>query len=370
MTTAYVYDPFELNHTFDGHPENHRRLEHVWALLERDGILDRLTRLPENVATLDPVLAVHGVNYVAQLEDICQDLAARSGGGKPSTDNIGAAGWLDQDTYILGASYEAALRGVGGLLSLTDAVMIGAAANGFALVRPPGHHARPNSAKGFCLLGNVAVAARHAQRQHGAQRVLIVDFDVHHGNGTAEMFYDDSSVLFFSIHQYPHYPFSGTIDEIGRDVGEGYTVNVPFPAGVGDAGYLAALRQVLTPLAYEFAPDVIFLSAGFDGHWLDPLSEHRVSVTGYARIVEELIALADALCRGRLICTLEGGYHLDALPHCVLSTLRALCGDEAGVSDPFGEVEARAEAAEQVLLSVTRRLGIPTPGNKPGLPKH
>ena len=370
MTTAYVYDPFELNHTFYGHPENHRRLEHVWALLERDGILDRLTRLPENVATLDPLLAVHGVNYVAQLEDICQDLAARSGGGKPSTDNIGAAGWLDQDTYILGASYEAALRGVGGLLSLTDAVMIGAAANGFALVRPPGHHARPNSAKGFCLLGNVAVAARHAQRQHGAQRVLIVDFDVHHGNGTAEMFYDDSSVLFFSIHQYPHYPFSGTIDEIGRDVGEGYTVNVPFPAGVGDAGYLAALRQVLTPLAYEFAPDVIFLSAGFDGHWLDPLSEHRVSVTGYAKIVEELLALADALCRGRLICTLEGGYHLDALPHCVLSTLRALSGDEAGVSDPFGKVEARTEAAEQVLLSVTRRLGIPTPGNKPGLPKH
>ena len=370
MTTAYVYDPFELNHTFDGHPENHRRMEHVWALLEQDGILDKLARLPENVAPLDPVLAVHGANYVQQLEGICREMATHIRGGAGLPGNLGAAGWLDQDTYVLGASFEAALRGVGGLLSITDAVMTGAAANGFALVRPPGHHARPHSAKGFCLLGNVAVAARHAQQQHGAQRVLIVDFDVHHGNGTAEMFYDDSSVLFFSIHQYPHYPFSGTIDEFGRDIGEGYTVNVPFPAGVGDAGYLAALRQVLTPLAHDFAPDVIFLSAGFDGHWLDPLSEHRLSVAGYARLVEELLALADALCRGRLVCTLEGGYHLDALPHCVLSTLRALCGDEAGVSDPFGAVEARPEAAEQVLLAVMRRLGLQTPGKSSGLPKQ
>lgn len=361
MTTAYVYDRFELNHTFDGHPENHRRMEHVWALLEQDGILDRLTRLPEDVAALDPVLAVHGMKYVEQLEAVCRNLETKSRSGGVSPANLGATGWLDQDTYVLGASYEAALRGVGGLLSITDAVMTGAAANGFALVRPPGHHARPNSAKGFCLLGNVAVAARHAQRQHGAQRVLIVDFDVHHGNGTAEMFYDDSSVLFFSIHQYPHYPFSGTIEEFGRDAGEGYTVNVPFPAGVGDAGYLAALRQVLTPLAHEYSPEVIFLSAGFDGHWLDPLSEHRVSVTGYAKLVEELIALARALCGGRLICTLEGGYHLDALPHCVLSTLRVLRGDEAGVSDPFGAVEAPQEAAEQVLSAVTRRLGLPTP---------
>ena len=362
MTTAYVYDSFEHKHTFEGHPENHRRMEHVWALLEQDGILDRLTRLPDNVAALGPVLAVHGANYVEQLEGICRNLAANSRSGKLSPGNLGATGWLDQDTYVLGASYEAALRGIGGLLSITDAVMTGAAANGFALVRPPGHHARPNIAKGFCLLGNVAVAARHAQHQHGAQRVLIVDFDVHHGNGTAEMFYDDSSVLFFSIHQYPHYPFSGTIDELGRDVGEGYTVNVPFPAGVGDAGYLAAFSQVLAPLAREYSPDVIFLSAGFDGHWLDPLSEHRVSVSGYAKLVEELLALAGALCGGRLICTLEGGYHLDALPHCVLSTLRALCGDDAGVSDPFGAVEERPEAAEQVLLAVTRRLGLPAPG--------
>ena len=245
---------------------------------------------------------------------------------------------------------------MGGLLHVTDAVMTGAAANGFALMRPPGHHARPHWAKGFCLFGNVAVAARHAQQKHGAERVLIADFDVHHGNGTSEMFYDDGSVLFFSIHQYPYYPFSGSIDEVGRDSGAGCTVNVPFPAGVGDAGYIAAFRQLLIPLVQTFRPDVIFLSAGFDAHWMDPLSGHRVSIGGFVTMVEELLALADTLCGGRLICSLEGGYHLDVLPHCVLSTLRALSGDPAGSSDLFGSVEGRPQAAEQVLSAVKRRL--------------
>ena len=368
MTTAYVYDPFERNHTFPGHPENHQRMEHIRALLEADGILESLARLPNDAPfdvrrpqavraraerQIDPILAVHGGNYVERLEAVCRGMggSGRSGGGA-------AASWLDQDTYVLNGSYEAALRAAGAVLNLTDAVMTGAAANGFALVRPPGHHARPHSAKGFCLFGNVAAAARHAQRKHGAQRALIVDFDVHHGNGTAEMFYDDDSVLFFSIHQYPHYPFSGGIDEVGRDSGEGYTVNVPFPAGVGDAGYLAALRQLLPPLAHEFRPDVIFVSAGFDGHWLDPLSEHRVSVGGYAAMVEELLALADALCGGRLICSLEGGYHLEALPHCVLSTLRTLSGSADGISDPFGAVDGRPQAAERTLSAVKRRLGV------------
>ena len=359
MTTAFVYDPFERNHSFPGHPENHQRMECVWELLEADGILDSLVRLPNAVAPAEPILAVHGQNYVELLETVCRDIGGSVDNGAEEDQGWAApARWLDQDTYVTGGSFQAALRAAGGLLNITDAVMTGAAANGFALVRPPGHHARPHSAKGFCLFGNVAAAARHAQQQYGVQRALIVDFDVHHGNGTAEMFYDDGSVLFFSIHQYPHYPFSGGIDEIGRDAGEGYTVNVPFPAGVGDAGYVAALRKLLTPLAHEFRPDVIFVSAGFDGHWMDPLSEHRLSIGGYAVLVEELLALADALCNGRLICTLEGGYHLDALPHCVLSTLRTLSGDASGISDPFGAVKGRPQAADQVLSAVKRRLGL------------
>ena len=359
MTTAFVYDPFERYHSFPGHPECHQRMESAWALLEADGILDTIARLPNSAAPLDPVLAVHSANYVEQVQAICQGIGESAPSEENTSHSLGAAAkWLDQDTYVLSGSWEAGLRAVGGLLNVTDAVMNGAAPNGFAMVRPPGHHARPHSPKGFCLFGNVAVAARHAQKEHGAERVLIVDFDVHHGNGTAEMFYDDPTVLFISIHQYPHYPFSGGIDEVGRDLGEGFTVNIPFPAGVGDAGYLAAVRQLVAPLAREFGPDTVFVSAGFDGHWMDPLSGHRLSVGGYAAIVEELLALADALCGGRLICSLEGGYDLDALPHCILSTLRTLSCSAAGISDPFGSVEGRPQDADQAISAVKRRLGI------------
>ena len=357
MTTAFVYDPFERNHSFPGHPECRERLESAWALLEADGILDSLTRLPNSSAPLNPILAVHNVTYVEQLQDICQGIGASNGNNRSQSWDQTAL-WLDQDTYVLSASWEAALRTVGGLLQLTDEVMNGDAANGFAMVRPPGHHARPRGAKGFCLFGNVAVAARHAQQHHGAERVLIVDFDVHHGNGTEEMFYDDPSVLFISIHQYPHYPFSGSMDEVGHGLGEGFNVNIPFPLGVGDAGYLAALKQLVDPLAREFRPDVIFLSAGFDGHWMDPLSGHRLSVGGYATLVEELLALAQVLCGGRLICTLEGGYDLNALPHCILSTLRVLSRSPAGASDPFGAFEGNPHAADKVISAVKLRLGI------------
>ena len=359
MTTAFVYDPFERNHSFPGHPECYQRMESTWALLEADGILDTIARLPNSAAPLEPIVAVHSAHYVEHLRAICQDIGQSGPNAPGAANNFNAAAtWLDQDTYALSSTWEAALRASGGLLNITDAVMTGATNNGFAMVRPPGHHARPHTAKGFCLFGNVAIAARRAQQEHGAERVLIVDFDVHHGNGTAEMFYDDPSVLFISIHQYPHYPFSGGIDEIGRDTGEGFTVNVPFPDGVGDAGYLAAIRQLVAPLAQEFDPDTIFVSAGYDGHWMDPLSGHRLSVSGYAAIMEELLALADELCGGRLICTLEGGYDLDALPHCILSTLRLLSQSLAESSDPFGAVEARPQAAGQVILAVKRRLGI------------
>ncbi len=353
MTTAFVYDPFERFHTFPGHPECHQRMESALALLESDGILDTLARLPNAPASIDAIRAVHSASYVEQLQALSQPVDASA-----ATAQDVAAMWLDPDTYLFGASYEAALRAAGGLLQLTDAVMTGQAANGFSMNRPPGHHARPHSAKGFCLFGNAAVAARHAQERHGAQRILIVDFDVHHGNGTEEMFYDDPTVLFISIHQYPHYPFSGGMYDCGSPAGEGFNVNIPFPDGVGDAGYLAAVRQLVTPLAQEFAPDVIFLSAGYDGHWMDPLSGHRLSVSGYAALAQELLALAESLCGGRLICALEGGYDLNAMPHCILSTLRVLSHSRAPVSDPFGAVEGRPDAADKVIAAVKRQLGI------------
>jgi len=339
MTTALVYDPFNLQHTFPRHPEYSGRLAGTWNLLEADGILDRLLRVESRPAPIEAITAVHTAHYVEQLEQM-----ATRGGGK-----------VDPDTYVVGATWQASLLAAGGLLGVVDAVLTGQADNGFALVRPPGHHARPHTGMGFCLFGNVAIAARHAQKMHGLERVLIVDFDVHHGNGTQEMFWDDPSVLVFNTHQFPYYPGSGALDETGAGPGQGYTVNIPFPPGVGDGGYLAAFRQVLAPIARRFQPDLILLSAGYDAHWMDPLANERLSVAGYAALVEELIGLADELCEGKLVATLEGGYNLDVLSHCVLTTLRTLSGDAAGVSDPFG-LAPGGETDVVDLISAARRI--------------
>ncbi|HXF61006.1 MAG TPA: histone deacetylase, partial [Caldilineaceae bacterium] len=247
---------------------------------------------------------------------------------------------------------QTALLGAGGLISVVDQVLRGQADNGLALVRPPGHHALPHWGMGFCLLANPAIAARWAQDQFGLHRILIVDIDVHHGNGTQEVFYRDPSVLFFSIHQYPFYPGTGAANETGLDKAEGSTINAPFPAAVGDEGYLAALQQILAPAARLFRPELILLSAGFDAHWMDPLAHMRLSVTGYHRLILELMALADELCHGRLVAVLEGGYHVNVLSHCVLSTLRALSGSQQGPSDPYGP----APGGERDVTALLARL--------------
>ena len=354
MTTALAYDPFNLQHTYYGHPEHSARLAGTWNLLESDGILERLLRMESRPAPIEAITAVHTAKYVEALEQ----MAARGGGR------------VDPDTYVVEATWQASLLAAGGLLAVTDAVLSGQADNGFGLVRPPGHHARPHTGMGFCLFGNVAIAARHAQKTHGLERVLIVDFDVHHSNGTQEMFWDDPSVLVFNTHQFPYYPGSGALDETGGGLGEGYTVNVPFPPGVGDEGYLAAFRQVLAPIARRFQPELILLSAGYDAHWMDPLAQERLSVTGYAALVMELVALADELCAGRLVATLEGGYNLEVLPHCVLTTLRTLradpAGDPAGVhagaptggSDPFGPAPGGEADVRELLAAAVRLHGV------------
>ena len=334
--TAFVYDPFNLRHTLDGHPENYRRLETTWALLEEDGILEQLQRVDGTAAPREAIQRVHTAKYVDHVRWI-----AEQGGGP-----------LDPDTYVNKDSYQAALLSAGGVLNVLDAVVQGDADNGFALVRPPGHHALVQRGMGFCLFANVSIAARWAQDKHGIERILIVDFDVHHGNGTQDIFYGDPSILFFSIHQYPHYPGTGAAKEIGIDKGSGTTVNVPAPPGSGDEGYLAAFRHVLAPVARKFQPELIILSAGYDGHWLDPLASVHLSIGGYTDLVRETMALADELCGGRLVTALEGGYHLDVLAHCVLSSLRALSGSPDGVSDPFGP----APTTEQDLMPLLAQI--------------
>lgn len=343
--TAIVYDPFNLRHTLEGHPENFRRLEGTWQLLHDDGIVYELLRVPSSPAPLDAILRVHTAQYIERL----QAISARGGGR------------IDADTYVNADSYQAALLAAGGLLNLTDMVLQGQADNGFALIRPPGHHALEHRGMGFCLLANAAIAARWAQDHHGLERVMIVDFDVHHGNGTQDIFYDDPSVLFVSTHQFPYYPGTGAADEVGNEMAYGTTVNIPFPTFVGDAGYLQAFQRVLEPVAREFHPQLILLSAGFDAHWLDPLAGMNLSIGGYMQLVRSLMDLADELCNGKLVCVLEGGYHLEVLAHSVLSTLRLLSGSARGISDPFGVAQQRERDITNLLSRLQNLHNIKAP---------
>ncbi|MEZ4706651.1 MAG: histone deacetylase [Caldilineaceae bacterium] len=343
--TAFVYDEFNLRHTLAGHPENYRRLETTWALLQQDGILERLYAVPSSPAPLDAILRVHTPQHLERVRKLSEQ-----GGGR-----------IDADTYANRDTYQAALLSAGGLLNVVDAVLRGQADNGFALVRPPGHHALQNRGMGFCIFANVSIAARWAQDHYGVERVLIVDFDVHHGNGTQDIFYHDPTVLFFSIHQYPHYPGTGGATELGDEIAYGATVNVPAPPGAGDEGYVESFRRILAPVAHEFKPDLILLSAGFDAHWLDPLASINLSVTGYSKLVEETLALADELCGGKLVAVLEGGYHLDVLAHCVLSTLRVLSSSPAGPSDPFGPAPSGERNIQQLIGQLRNLHGIKEP---------
>ncbi len=319
MATGYVYHPVYLEHHQPGHPENARRLERIMAALRDAGVLERLTPVEARPATEEELARVHTPGYIAQVRRV-----AERGGGH-----------LDADTYMNARSYDAAVMAAGGLLALVEAVVGGQVRNGFALVRPPGHHALPDRGMGFCLFNNVAVAARHAQTLPGVRRVFIADIDVHHGNGTQAVFEADPTVFYFSTHEYPYYPGTGHWSEAGVGEGEGSVLNVPLPAGVGDLGFGRVYEELVWPLARRFRPDLILVSAGYDSHWQDPLAMMQLSLTGYARIARELVAMAEELCGGRIVFTLEGGYHLDVLAHGVLNAFYALLGEET-ISDPFG----------------------------------
>ena len=333
--SAYCYDPFNLRHHMPGHPENRERLRSTWELLGRSGALDAMLDVPCTPASDERLLRVHSRKHL----DTVALAAQRSA-------------HLDADTYVGPDSEQAARLAAGGLCNVVDAVLTGKARNGFALIRPPGHHATPDRGMGFCLYNNVAVAARAAQTEHGVQRVMIVDFDVHHGNGTQDAFYDNGSVLFFSTHQYPFYPGTGHWRETGHGTGSGATINVPFPAGVGDAGYTEVFDEVLWPVARRFAPQLILVSAGYDAHWNDPLASMQLTIPGYAGLVARLLEMANELCRGRIVFVLEGGYHLEVLAHSVLNTTRQISGQLEEISDPLGPCPWDEREAGNVIAQV------------------
>jgi acetoin utilization deacetylase AcuC-like enzyme len=297
--TGLVYHPDYLAHDMGGgHPESPDRLRAIMARLESGGTLAKVNRIAPAPAADEWILRVHGERYV-------QGLQSKS----PASGRV----WLDPDTSISPRSVAAAYLAAGGALAAVDAIMTGLVHNAFCAVRPPGHHAERDRAMGFCLFNTVAVAARYAQKKHGLARVLIVDWDVHHGNGTQHTFYDDPSVLFFSTHQYPHYPGSGRADETGAGPAEGLTINVPMSAGSGDDEYRLVFQNVLVPAADRFKPDFVIISAGFDAHRDDPLADMALTESGYETLTAIVTDVAKRHSRGRVLSCLEGGYNLDAL---------------------------------------------------------
>ncbi len=320
MTTAFGFNPSHGHHYEPGHVERPERLEAIREQLSSSPNWNRLQHVEPMAVDLDVARLVHRRTYLERLQQALQRAPAR----------------LDPDIYVQPESLTVALEAVGTLLAVTRAVLDGHADNGFAAIRPPGHHATPERAMGFCLLSNVAIVVRWAQQSFGVERVAIVDFDVHHGNGTQEVFYEDPNVLFISVHQFPHYPGTGRMEEIGEGRGRGATVNVPLPPFTDDAGYLEVFRRLLGPIVRRFRPEVLFVSAGYDAHWRDPLSAMQLTVAGFAQLVYELMEWADAYCDNRLVAALEGGYDAEALAAGVAATVARLLDPTAEIEDPIG----------------------------------
>jgi acetoin utilization deacetylase AcuC-like enzyme len=296
---ALIADPVCKTHdTGRGHPESPQRFGAVLGALESAGLAAKMRRLDPRAVTREDLLLVHTTEYLALAEG-----EIRSGEDQLSTG----------DTAVSAHSWDAATKAAGSGIAAVDAVMKGDVARAFCVVRPPGHHASAGRGMGFCVLNNIALAARHAQRRHGIERVLIVDWDVHHGNGTQDIFYEDGSVFVFNTHQSPWYPGTGRADETGSGAGKGTTLNCPLPAGSGRKEIFAAFDDKLLPAADAFRPQFVLISAGFDSRVGDPLGEFRLTDEDFAELTRKVRAIADRHAQGRVVSMLEGGYNLAGL---------------------------------------------------------
>jgi acetoin utilization deacetylase AcuC-like enzyme len=307
--TGFVYGDIYLQHkTGAGHPERPERLTAIVARLKKAGVLEKLVTIQPREAPEEWLTTIHSPQHLVAIRKVAEE-AAHAG---------------SRDTPVSNDSYKVAVQAAGGVLAAVDAVMEGKVRNAFCAVRPPGHHASRNRAMGFCLLNNVAIAARYVQMKHKLPRVLIVDWDVHHGNGTQAAFDDDPTVFYFSVHQSPFYPGTGAADQRGLGKAVGTKLNVPLPRSSGDAEYRRAFEDQLVPAAAEFKPDFVLVSAGFDAHKDDLLGGIKLTAEGYAELTRIVKGIAEKHCRGQLVSVLEGGYGLDGLAASAEAHLRVL----------------------------------------------
>jgi acetoin utilization deacetylase AcuC-like enzyme len=310
--TGIVRDNRYMDHVANTyHPESHQRLEVLYRMLQETEMKGKFIEVQPRMATREELELIHVPRYI--------QLVASTAGQ--------ACTMLDPDTYACSKSYETAKLAAGGTLVAVDRVLGGELDNAFAFVRPPGHHAESNRAMGFCLFNNVAIAAGYALKTHKLRKALIIDWDLHHGNGTQHSFYERADVLYFSTHQFPYYPGTGYVNEVGSGTGKGFTVNVPLSPGPGDAEYMQIFEDILEPIAMEYKPDIVFVSAGFDIYYQDPLGGMQVTPEGFANLAKIVLEFAKETCKGKVVFVLEGGYHLDGLRDSVKDVLKTMRGD-------------------------------------------
>ncbi len=309
MKTGIVKDWRYLEHTMgEHHPESPKRLEVIYRMVEGEPALASLPCVEPRPAAEEEIASIHTPAYIESIRETAHHPRV----------------YLDPDTSTCPRSYEVARLAVGGLIEAAGRIMAGHLDNAFALVRPPGHHAEASQARGFCIFNNIAIAAEHLIQQHALRRLLIVDWDLHHGNGTQHAFYGRDDVLYFSVHQFPHYPGTGYWNEVGNGKGEGFTINVPLAPGKTDEDYLFIFDRLLAPVAAEFKPEFILVSAGFDIFAGDPLGGMMVSPAGFSALTHILLRLAQEFASGRLLLSLEGGYNLRGLEEGVRNVLFTL----------------------------------------------
>lgn len=340
--TGIIYHPDYLEHETGNHPENKNRLIVTMDFLKKKGVLDRpqIKLFSPEKASVDIVSLNHSMEYIEHVK-----YTSQRGGGM-----------LDPDTVVSAKTFDVALRAVGGALLAAEKIHEGEMDNSFALVRPPGHHATYSHGHGFCIFNNIAVLSRYMIKNWGVKRILIVDFDAHHGNGTQDSFYDTSNVLYFTLQQWGIYPGSGWYQEIGEKEGKGYTVNVPLPWGTDDESYLFALHELLPPIADQYNPEFILVSAGFDTHYSDTLTSMNISSVGHGKIMETILDIAKQKCNGKVAVLLEGGYSLPALPRSIFNMISHMAGLGELLEDDQPNTETRTKEEVRRIINEIKKV--------------